>query len=154
MIESCSLPVLGNPIIKSIVTTSHFHSGIGKGCSNPGWVSMLSFKFLAFHTSSDVFSDLSFHTWPKVMALDHCHGFLISRVPYIRNIMHFMKNHMFQVLRHLEQNFYSCAAVFHLVPNYNYPPCVASYLGVALLPIHLYCRSAFAASRIFLLILV
>jgi hypothetical protein len=35
MIESCCLLVLGSQVIKSIFTTSHFHSGMGKGCSNP-----------------------------------------------------------------------------------------------------------------------
>jgi hypothetical protein len=32
------------------------------------------------------------------MALDCCHGFLISRVPNIRHIMHLMQNHKFQIL--------------------------------------------------------
>jgi hypothetical protein len=33
IIESCFLTVLGNLVMKSVVTTSHFHSGMGKGCS-------------------------------------------------------------------------------------------------------------------------
>jgi hypothetical protein len=33
MIESCYFLVLGSLLIKSIVTTSHFHSGMGNGCS-------------------------------------------------------------------------------------------------------------------------
>jgi hypothetical protein len=45
MIESCCLLVLGNPVIKSIVTTSYFHSGIGKGCSNPAGCSCSALTF-------------------------------------------------------------------------------------------------------------
>ena len=33
MMESCCLIVIGNPIIKSMEMTCHFHSGIGKGCN-------------------------------------------------------------------------------------------------------------------------
>ena len=59
---------------------------------------MLCFNFLAFHTPSDVFCNFSFHTWSNVLALDRCYGFLISRVPCIRSIMHLMQNYTFQIL--------------------------------------------------------
>jgi hypothetical protein len=62
------------------------------------WVPMFCLNFLVFHTSCDVFCYLSLHTQKKVLALDCCYGFLISRVPCIRNIMHLMKNYTFQVL--------------------------------------------------------
>jgi hypothetical protein len=45
MIESCSLHVRGNHVIKSIVTTSHFHSGMGKGCINPAGCLCLALTF-------------------------------------------------------------------------------------------------------------
>ena len=35
MMESCCLIVIGNPVIESMEMTSHFHSGIGKGCNKP-----------------------------------------------------------------------------------------------------------------------
>jgi hypothetical protein len=34
-IESYPLVVLGNPIIKSILISSHFHVGIGNDCNGP-----------------------------------------------------------------------------------------------------------------------
>uniref|UniRef100_A0A0A9AZK9 Uncharacterized protein n=1 Tax=Arundo donax TaxID=35708 RepID=A0A0A9AZK9_ARUDO len=33
--ESCPLAILGKPIIKSILISSHFHVGIDKGLSRP-----------------------------------------------------------------------------------------------------------------------
>ena len=35
MMESCCLIVIGNPVIKSMEMTSHFHFGIGKGGNKP-----------------------------------------------------------------------------------------------------------------------
>ena len=35
MMESCCLKVIGNPVIKSMEITSHFHSGTGKGDNKP-----------------------------------------------------------------------------------------------------------------------
>ena len=35
MMESCCLQVIGNPIIKSMEITSHFHYGTSKGCNKP-----------------------------------------------------------------------------------------------------------------------
>jgi hypothetical protein len=95
----------------------------GQRLHQPFWVPMLIFKFLVFHTSSDVFNNLSLHTWLKVMALDRCHNFLISRVPCIWNIMHFMQNHMFQVLDICNKNsflvqqysIYSQIIIIHLL---------------------------------------
>src|SRR3954471_22117583 len=48
-IESYPDLVLGSPVMKSIPTLSHFHSGTGNGCSNPAgfWCS----AFTRLHTS-------------------------------------------------------------------------------------------------------
>ena len=58
-IESYPHRVLGSPVIKSMSSLSHFHSGIGIGSSNPGgfWCS----AFTLWHTShTTTYSAISF----------------------------------------------------------------------------------------------
>ena len=48
-IESYPDLVLGNPVIKSMPSLSHFHSGIGIGCSNPAGFWCSAFTLSGIH---------------------------------------------------------------------------------------------------------
>uniref|UniRef100_A0A0A9FR86 Uncharacterized protein n=1 Tax=Arundo donax TaxID=35708 RepID=A0A0A9FR86_ARUDO len=56
--ESCPFGVLGNPTIKSIPISSHFHTGTGRGCNSPAglWCSALTLLHISQRATNSAIS--------------------------------------------------------------------------------------------------
>jgi hypothetical protein len=103
MIQSCCLVVMDSLVMKSIVTTSHFHSGMGNGYSNPVGFLCLAFSVpLPFSHSMHLTIKLttyffipSQNYWPLTTIIfllyPRCPAYgtscitFISQIPIIRN---------------------------------------------------------------------
>ena len=77
--ESFLFLLLGRPVIKSILITSHFHSGMGNGCSNPEGCWCLDLSTLALQCQPLTWARKSV-SWPHISSSDIPSA--LSRVPY------------------------------------------------------------------------
>jgi len=102
--ESCCFTILGNLVMKSILTTSYFHSSICNGCNSPARFLCSAFTLLAFKTPSYKLCYVFLHSWPKILFLYCCNGFLASWMTCIRDTVHFMLYNIprFIILRYVD----------------------------------------------------
>ena len=61
--------VVSNPIMKSLVISSHFHFGTFSGCSKPEGLYCSAFDLLAYHALGDKGNDIFLHVLPPILAL-------------------------------------------------------------------------------------
>jgi hypothetical protein len=91
MMKACCFTNLVNLVIKSIVITSHFHSGSGKDCNNPIGCRCSNLTFVKpfdNHARGYILCHVLFHIWAEILLSHRNNGFLVTQMTCICNIVH------------------------------------------------------------------